>query len=273
METVSNMANLAKSTVLGDNSNNKNNTSSKNSQEQDKVQTDQEPPSGGPPGAGTPQSPFDPGNRPEQEELTGTSTKTGMERTSPTGEEADSVQPITSTFQPAVKTKAGTAKEGSHSALFGLGEGRDEGRKSIHSPPTSDGDSSSTNPAAAAAMAAANQKDAGTDRRGAVGDQVDANGPRDVSSEQSQRNAQIEDDDACGYTGLKKAALEEQEEKKRMGGSDDSTKAQAGSLSSRQNRSVDAIAREEARDPSELTIVLTYTTPLLLTISSFLQHS
>jgi hypothetical protein len=203
--------------------------------EQAPTQPGTEPPSGGPPGKGTAEAPFDPGNEPEQTQVTGSSSgmadatepppsssipaskidnpdpsvPSDMETALASNDAANTANQATATASSPTASdpdqnklkKEGTAKPGSHSALFGLGpkEDRKEGSggatttsssAGIH-PPKESGELSGTIDEVAEVM----------------GEQV----------EMEKKGAS--EDDTGGYVGLKKAAMEE-EEKKRNGSGD-----------------------------------------------------
>ena len=185
-----------------------------------------EPPSGGPPGKGTADAPFDRGNEPEQVQITGGTANTTStidplpSNTTPTSKIDNSDPSNPSEMKAAVASNGasnptsttkvtdhtapsdteskpkptGTAKPGSHSALFGLGK-KDDGDASdtIHPPKSS---------------------------RELTGTIAEA---AEVMNEQAEKeNKGASEDDTGGYLGLKKAAMEE-EEKKRNGGASEGT--------------------------------------------------
>jgi hypothetical protein len=187
--------------------------------EQNPTQPGTEPPSGGPAGKGTAEAPFDRGNEPEQIQVTGSTADTTSKpdplpsNTTPASkidkpdpsapsELKSAVDSNDATNSPATKVisnsstseseskpkKTGTAKPGSHSALFGLGT-KGEGGGTIH-PPKSSAELPRT---------------------------IDEAGEESAEQAQVEKKVVDDDDDTGGYVGFKKAAMEE-EEKKRNGG-------------------------------------------------------
>jgi hypothetical protein len=212
--------------------------------EQVPTQSGTEPPSGGSPGRGTAEAPFDRGNEPEQIQASGLTTDTSLpSNTTPaskinnpdpsnpsdmksavaSNEASNTINKVTSNT-PSTDTeskakKIGTAKPGSHSALFGLGP-KDEsssggGGGAVH-PPKGSGELSGTIDEAGEMMG----QQAEMEKRGA------------------------DEDDTGGYVGLKKAAMEEEEKKKNGGGGAVEGTSWTGA------KSAAAAEEEEERDPS-----------------------
>jgi hypothetical protein len=184
-----------------------------------------EPPSGGPAGKGTAEAPFHPGNSPEQVQVRGSTTDTTekpdslptsstpaskidnpdpsnpseMKSAVASNDAANAANTTTTTTTTTTETepeskpkKTGTAKPGSHSALFGLGPKNEDGggaSGAIH-PPKGSGELSGTIDEAGETMG----KQAEMEKKG------------------------LDEDDTGGYVGLKKAAMEEEEKKRNNGG-------------------------------------------------------
>jgi hypothetical protein len=216
--------------------------------EQVPTQSGTEPPSGGSPGRGTAEAPFDRGNEPEQIQVSGLTTDTAgatdtslpsnttpaskidnpdpsipsdMKSAVASNEATNTINKATSNT-PSTDTeskakKIGTAKPGSHSALFGLGP-KDESSSggSAARPPKGSGELSGTIDEAGEVMG----QQAEIEKRGA------------------------DEDDAGGYVGLKKAAMEEEEKKKNGGGGAADGTSWTGA------KSAAAAEEEEERDPS-----------------------
>jgi hypothetical protein len=186
--------------------------------EQAPTQPGTEPPSDGPAGKGTAEAPFDRGNEPEQVQVSGGTADAAEVTDSPPSSitpasKIDNPDPsspaemksavasndaanhpiakaasIAASETDSVKAKrTGTAKPGSHSALFGLGpkEEPEEGGATIH-PPKGSGEVSGTI------------------------DEADEMPNEQAKTEKNNTN----DDDTGGYLGLKKAAMEEEEKRK-----------------------------------------------------------
>lgn len=225
--------------------------------EQVPTQPGTEPLSGAPLGKGTPDAPFDRGNEPEQIQATDSSaaTKTATEAATdslppttttraskidnPDPSSAsdmksavaanDATNPVskmisnTSSDTESKAKKAGTAKAGSHSALFGLGPKEEIGDAAIHAPKGS-GEISGTFDEAAEVMAEQAEKE----RRGAT------------------------EADTGGYVGLQKAAMEE-EEKKRKNGGTAAAAAEGTGWAATTSASASALAPpEDERDPRSI---------------------
>jgi hypothetical protein len=216
--------------------------------EQVPTQSGTEPPSGGSPGRGTAEAPFDRGNEPEQIQASGLTTDTtgatdtslpsnttpaskinhpdpsnpsDMKSAVASNEATNTINKVTSNT-PSTDTeskakKIGTAKPGSHSALFGLGP-KDESSSggSAARPPKGSGELSGM-----------------IDEAGEVMGQ---------QAEMEKRGA--DEDDTGGYVGLKKAAMEEEEKKKNGGGGG------AADGTSWTGAKSAAAEEEEERDPS-----------------------
>lgn len=176
-----------------------------------------EPPAGGPPGVGTIDAPFDRGSEPEQMKSTSSlaATAAAINPVSPnpvpvgkidnpdpsstsdkrsalaSNDAINSVKKVSSNTSSDTESRiqnAGTAKAGSHSALFGLGPKDEIGESSIHAPK--------------APME--------------VSETIDEAGEVTAQRVEPRFGGAMEDDTG-GYDGLKKAAREEEQKRKNGG--------------------------------------------------------
>lgn len=228
--------------------------------EQVPTQPGTEPPSGGPPGKGTTaEGPSDRGNEPEQVQASGGTAHVAGATDSPPpnttpASKIDTPDPSSpsemksvvasndAANNPATKVasnapsetdsvkakKTGTAKPGSHSALFGLGKKEEggDGGGATHPPKGSGGVSGTIDEAA------------------------------EVVNEQAELEKRgTSEDDTGGYVGLKKAAMEE-EEKRRNGGATEGRSWMAATA---------AKTEHEDRDPSNVAPTCTLHVSVLLT--------